>query len=230
MASVTTCIEGSFVVAPDRKRVSYLLVRPPSAHALLVLGHGAGTHLHHPFMRRLAEELGASGVATFRYNYPYSETGKGGMDPENVRLATIQAATETAVRCTPDLPLFAGGHSMSGRMTTLAMAHGIIGDLVGVVALAFPLHPRGKPSMSRADHLVNVPKPILFISGTRDRMAHLDLLHQVVDELASSTRLHVLEGADHGFNGLRRSGPSRDEILAELVQTTADWTTSPTTR
>jgi predicted alpha/beta-hydrolase family hydrolase len=181
-------------------------------------------------MRRLAEELGTSGVATFRYNYPYSERGKGGMDPENVRLATVRAATETAGRSTPDLPLFAGGHSMSGRMTTLAVAHGIVCGLVGVVALAFPLHSSGKPSMSRADHLGNVSTPILFISGTRDRMANLNLLHQVVNERTSSTRLHVLEGADHGFNGLQRSGPSRDEILAELVRTTADWTASPTTR
>ena len=152
------------------------------------------------------------------------------MDPENVRLATVRAATETAGRSTPDLPLFAGGHSMSGRMTTLAVAYGIVRNLVGVVALAFPLHPNGKPSMSRADHLGNVSTPILFISGTRDRMANLDLLHQVVNEHTASTRLHVLEGADHGFNGLQRSGPRRDEILAELVRTTADWTASPTTR
>ena len=229
MASVTTCIEGSFVVAPDRKRVSYLLVRPPSAHALLVLGHGAGTRLDHPFMQGMADALGVEGVATFRYNYPYSEASRGGMDSEHVRLATVRAATETAGRSTPDLPLFAGGHSMSGRMTTLAAAQGLIENLHGLVAFAFPLHRAGHPDDTRADHLINVAFPILFVSGARDRLADTNLLKDTIASLNPPTALELIKDADHGFQIPKRSGRTHQDIVKEVARITADWTSAQTT-
>ena len=215
---------GSFTPSPDRDEVSSFLLRPPDAHSLLVLGHGAGTRLDHPFMDHLSEALGAAGVATFRYNYPYSEAGRGGMDPEGVRLTTVCAAVRAATRVAPDLPRFAGGHSMSGRMTTLAAAHELIENLTGIVALAFPLHRAGHPDTSRGEHLVNVPLPILFVSGTRDRLADANLLKDTVASLNACTYLHLLDEADHGYHALKRSGRTHQQVVTEAARITAAWT------
>ena len=220
---MTSGITGSFEALPERGRVSYLLLRPPAARALLVLGHGAGTNARHPFMERLARALAAAGVATFRYNYPYSEAGRGGMDGERVRLAAVQAAVISARKAAPDLPLFAGGHSMSGRMTTLAAARGLLNDLAGIVAFAFPLHQAGRPDIARAQHLGECAAPLLFLSGDRDRMARLDLLRAAIAGVLVPVRLHVLRGADHSFKVLQRSGRTADDVLAEAAGTTARW-------
>ena len=157
-----------------------------------MLGHGAGTNVRHPFMEQLAQALAAAGVATFRFNYPYSEAGRGGMDGERVRLATVRAAIAAAATAAPDLPRFAGGHSMSGRMATLAVAKGLVSDLAGIVAFAFPLHQAGRPDVMRARHLADVDAPLLFLSGDRDRMAQIDLLRAAIDGLRAPVRLHVL--------------------------------------
>ena len=220
---MTSGITGSFEASPERGRVSSLLLRPPAARALLVLGHGAGTNARHPFMERLARALAAAGVATFRYNYPYSEAGRGGMDGERVRLAAVQAAVVSARKAAPDLPLFAGGHSMSGRMTTLAAARGLLNDLAGIVAFAFPLHQAGRPDIARAQHLGECAAPLLFLSGDRDRMARLDLLRAAIAGVPVPVRLHVLRGADHSFKVLQRSGRTADDVLAEAAGTTARW-------
>ena len=167
--------------------------------------------------------LAVTGVATFRYNYPYSESGRGGMDGERVRLATVRAAVAAAKASVPDLPTFAGGHSMSGRMTTLAASQGLPDGLSGIVAYAFPLHQPGQPDTGRGEHLAKVDVPLLFVSGDRDRMARLDLLRGVVSELPAEAQLHVLKGADHGFKVLKRSGRTTGEVLAEATRATADW-------
>lgn len=188
-----------------------------------MLGHGAGTNARHPFMERLAQALVAAGVATFRYNYPYSEAGRGGMDGECVRLTTVHAAVVSARKAVPDLPLFAGGHSMSGRMTTLAAARGLLNDLAGIVAFAFPLHQAGRPDIARVQHLDEFTTPLLFLSGDRDRMAQLDLLGTATASLSSPTHLHVLQGADHSFETLKRSGRTADDVLTEAASTAARW-------
>ena len=174
-------------------------------------------------MERLARALAAAGVATFRYNYPYSEAGRGGMDGERVRLAAVQAAVISARKAAPDLPLFAGGHSMSGRMTTLAAARGLLNDLAGIVAFAFPLHQAGRPDIARAQHLGECAAPLLFLSGDRDRMARLDLLRAAIAGVPVPVRQHVLRGADHSFKVLQRSGRTADDVLAEAAGTTARW-------
>ena len=223
---MTSGVAGSFEVSPKRGGVSSILLRPPAARALLVLGHGAGTNARHPFMERLAQALAAVDLATFRYNYPYSQAGRGGMDGERLRLATVQAAVTSARRAAPNLLLFAGGHSMSGRMTTLAAARGLLDDLAGIVALAFPLHPAGRLGAERAQHLVHVAEPMLFLSGDRDRLADLDLLRASVAGLHPPSRLHVLEGADHAFKVLKRSTRTTDAVLAEAAGATARWIAS----
>lgn len=214
---------GAFEISPERGCASFILSRPPTARTLLVLGHGAGTNARHPFMERLAQVLAAEGVATFRYNYPYSDAGRGGMDTERVRLATVRAAVVAAGKAAPDLPRFAGGHSMSGRMTTLAVSKGMIDSLCGIVAYAFPLHQPGRPDTTRAQHLAEVDVPILFLSGDRDRMARLDLLRGAVDELAEEAHLHALEGADHGYKVLKRSGRTIEDVVDEAACVTSDW-------
>ncbi|MDE2868877.1 MAG: alpha/beta hydrolase [Chloroflexota bacterium] len=214
---------GTFEISPERGCVSSMLSRPSTARTLLVLGHGAGTNARHPFMERLAQVLAAEEVATFRYNYPYSDAGQGGMDTERVRLATVRAAVVAAGKAAPDLPKFAGGHSMSGRMTTLAVSKGMIDSLCGIVAYAFPLHQPGRPDTTRAQHLAEVDVPILFLSGDRDRMARLDLLRGAVDELTEEAHLHALEGADHGYKVLKRSGRTIEEVLDEAARVTSDW-------
>lgn len=213
----------TFQVSHERGSVSSVLVRPHEAQSLLVLGHGAGTNACHPFMQRLARALADSGVATFRFNYPYSESGRGGMDGERVRLTTVQAAVAAARGAASDLPAFAGGHSMSGRMTTLAISKGLIHNLCGVVALAFPLHQAGRPDTARAQHLAEVNVPILLVSGDRDRMARLDLLRGAVDEVPAKAHLHVLEGADHSYKVLKRSGRTIEGVVDEAACVTSDW-------
>ncbi len=216
-------VVASFKVSDERGSVTSMLCRPPAAHALLVLGHGAGTNARHPFMEQVARALAVTGVATFRYNYPYSESGRGGMDGEGVRLTTVQAAVAAATEVAPDLPWFAGGHSMSGRMTTLAASRAMMDGLSGIVAYAFPLHQPGRPNTDRAQHLAHMDVPLLFLSGDRDRMARLDLLRGAADDSSANARLHVLKGADHSFNVLKRSGRTLDDVLAEAARVTADW-------
>ena len=174
-------------------------------------------------MARLARALADAGVATFRFNYPYSESGRGGMDGERVRLAAVQAAVAAAKETAPELPTFVGGHSMSGRMTTLAVSKGMVDRLSGIVAYAFPLHQPGRPDTSRAQHLADVDVPILFLSGSRDRMATLDLLRGAVDGLPANAQLHAVEGADHGYKVLKRSGRTMEDVLAEAACVTSDW-------
>ncbi|MDE2903304.1 MAG: alpha/beta hydrolase [Chloroflexota bacterium] len=219
----TSEVSGSFQVSSDRGSVSSVLLRPLGSRALLVLGHGAGTNARHPFMATLAHALADAGVATFRFNYPYSESGRGGMDGERVRLATVQAAVAAAKETAPELPTFAGGHSMSGRMTTLAVSIGLVDRLSGIVAYAFPLHQPGRPGISRAQHLADVDVPILFLSGNRDRMATLDLLRGAVDGLPGNAHLHALDGADHGYKVLKRSGRTFEDVLDEAACVTSDW-------
>lgn len=211
--------------------VTGLLVRPPEAAALFVFGHGAGAGMRHPFMEAVAGGLAARGVATFRYHFPYMEAGRRVPDPTPSLVDTVRSAVAEAGRLEPRLPLFSGGKSMGGRMASLAVAGRPSQDLRGLVFVGFPLHPAGKPSIRRADHLSSVALPMLFLQGTRDRLADLDLLRPVVDGVASSARrggwtpptLHVVEGADHGFQVLRRSGRTGAEVVDELCARMADW-------
>lgn len=210
---------STFVATPDKGEVSLLLARPIDARALLVLGHGAGSTLSHPLVEALSQAFNAFGVATLRFNYPYSERGRG-MDSEPVRLATVRAAAAKAAELKGKLPLFAGGHSMSGRMTSMAQAQTPLDGVLGVIALAFPLH-SGPPSIKRAAHLASVNLPMLFLSGTRDTMAEAKLLEGVVGGLERAT-LHWLDTADHSFKPLKRRA-SAEPVIEEAARVAAQW-------
>lgn len=186
---------------------------------MLVLGHGAGSTLQHRLVEGLSMALAGRGVATLRFNYPYSERGRG-MDPEPVRLATVRAAATLGAELSGGLPLFVGGHSMSGRMFTLAQSKDPLPGVRGIVCFAFPLHP-GAPDAKRAAHLADVQLPLLFLSGTRDKMAEKVLLASVVAGLPAAT-LRLIDTADHGFVALK-SRKNAEPVLEEVARLAAEW-------
>jgi uncharacterized protein len=204
-------------------KVSGILLRPPDAWATFVLAHGAGAGMRHRFMERIALALAERGIATLRYQFPYVEAGTRRPDPPGILETTVRAAVASAREVTPDLPLFAGGKSLGGRMTSNAIARRPLDGVVGLVFLGFPLHPPKQPAVIRAEHLDRVAAPMLFLQGTRDDLADLALITAVSGRLGPRATLHVVEGADHSFAVLKRSGRTEDEVLEELTLTTADW-------
>lgn len=209
---------------PDLEvEVSGLLLRPEEARALLVLAHGAGAGMEHPFLLDLAQALASAGIATLRYQFPYMEKGQRRPDRAPRLIATVRAAVAEAARRAPDLPLLAGGKSMGGRMTSHAVAQDPLPGVRGLVFFGFPLHPAGKPGTKRGDHLAQVPHPMLFLQGSRDKLADLHLLTHVLRPLEGQAKLHIVEGADHGFHVLKRSGRTDDEVRAELVDQVVGW-------
>ena len=203
--------------------VSALLMRPADADCLLVLGHGAGAGMQHPSMEALAVHLADRRIATFRYQFPYMEQGRGRPDYQPILLKTVRSAVSAASALSDGLPLFAGGKSMGGRMTSLAASKDPLPAIRGIVFWGFPLHPAQKPGVERAEYLREVGVPLLFLQGTRDKMAPLDLLEPVCQDLLHTTTLHVVEGADHGFHVLKRSGRTEDEVQDELADATRSW-------
>jgi hypothetical protein len=203
--------------------VSALLVRPPDARWLLVLGHGAGAGMAHPFLERLAVELAKTGIATLRYQFPYMEDRRRVPDRPELLLSTVAAAVRLATEAAPGLPFLAGGKSMGGRMTSQAAAENLLGAVRGLVFFGFPLHPPNRPGTKRAEHLAQVGVPMLFLQGTRDTLADLTLLRPVCAKLGSRATLHVISEADHSFHVLKKSGKTDAEVMTELAQTTAAW-------
>jgi hypothetical protein len=212
-----------FQASRSAGEVSALLLRPGAARSMMVLGHGAGAGMRHHFMEDAASALAARGIATFRYQFPYVEHGSRRPDPQPVLLATVRSAVAAAHGAAPDLPLLAGGKSMGGRMTSLAASKEALPGVRGLVFFGFPLHRPGSPATERGDHLASVTAPMLFLQGTRDKLADLGLLRPVIERLGQRATLHVVEGADHGFDVLKRSGRSSADVLEELAATAATW-------
>jgi predicted alpha/beta-hydrolase family hydrolase len=206
--------------------VSSILLRPADARWLLVLGHGAGAGMRHPFMSALSRELAAERIATFRYQFPYMENRRRAPDRPPTLTATVAAATQAAHAAAPELPLLAGGKSMGGRMTSNAASENLIPEVLGLVFFGFPLHPPKQPATKRGDHLAKVTQPMLFLQGTRDDLADLTLLKPICKKLGDRATLHIIEGADHSFHVLKSSGKSDANVLRELAHTTAEWAAS----
>jgi uncharacterized protein len=210
----------------DKEEVSALLLLPTHSTSLLVLAHGAGAGMNHPFMSAIANQLASDNVATFRYQFPYMEQRRGVPDKQPVLTATVAAAVATAAQLAPDLPLFAGGKSMGGRMTSLSASEQKLEAVRGLIFFGFPLHPPKRPSIKRAPHLQLVKLPMLFLQGTRDDLAELTLLRPICESLGPQTTLHIIEGADHSFHVLKRSGRTDSQVLAEISSTVKAWTTA----
>lgn len=203
--------------------VSAILMRPVDARWLLVLAHGAGAGMTHPFLEKLARELADVGVATFRYQFPYMEQRRRSPDSPAVAAATVAAAVRAAAKAAPGLSLLAGGKSFGGRMSSQAASQGLLEGVQALVFFGFPLHPPNKPGTKRAEHLAKVPMPMLFLQGTRDTLADLKLLRPICEDLAPRATLRIIETADHSFHMLKSSGKSDPDVLRELAQNTASW-------
>jgi len=207
----------------ETTRVSALLQLPPAATACFVLAHGAGAGMEHPSMSSVATELATRNIATLRFQFPYMERGSRRPDPPPLCHATVRAAVAEAARRAPKLPLIAGGRSFGGRMTSQAQAIEPLPGVKGLAFLGFPLHPAGKPSVERAAHLGKVKIPMLFLQGTRDELAQLELLQPIIDGLGARATLKPLQDADHSFHVPARTGRKDAQVRAEMLDALATW-------
>jgi predicted alpha/beta-hydrolase family hydrolase len=203
--------------------VSALLLRPDAPRACFVFAHGAGAGMTHSFMEAFANGLCERGLASLRYQFPYMEKGSKRPDPPAVAQATVRAAVTKASQIFPGLALIAGGKSFGGRMTSQAQAAAPLPGVRGLAFVGFPLHPAGKPSTDRADHLARIELPMLFLQGTRDGLAEVALIEPVVQRLGPRATLHLVDGADHSFHVLARSGRNDREAMAEILDVFARW-------
>jgi uncharacterized protein len=211
------------IAVNDETRVSGLLQSPARPRACYVLAHGAGAGMNHSFMAAVADGLASRGVATLRYQFPYMEQGRKRPDSPPLAHATVRAAVAEADRLLPNVPLFAGGRSFGGRMTSQAQASAALTRVRGLAFLAFPLHPAGRPAQDRAKHLFDVNVPMLFLQGTRDALAELDQLEPVCKALGRRATLELFEAADHSFHVPARSGRKDAEVLGEMLDLLSGW-------
>jgi predicted alpha/beta-hydrolase family hydrolase len=211
------------ITLPGRANVSGVLDLPAEAKACYVFAHGAGAGMEHAFMSSFAQGLRDRGIATLRFQFPYMEHGSRRPDTPAIAHAAVRAAVVQAAFEVPDLPLFAGGKSYGGRMSSQAQAREPLPNVRGLAFLGFPLHPAGKPSTSRADHLTEVKVPMLFLQGTRDTLAQLDLISQIARSLERRATLHIIEGADHSFHVPARSGRSDEQVRTEILDVMSSW-------
>jgi predicted alpha/beta-hydrolase family hydrolase len=204
-------------------RVSGLMQLPTPAKACLVLAHGAGAGMDHPFMATLARDLAAIGIATLRFQFPYTERQGKRPDPPALCHATVRAAVATAHELVPSLPLLAGGKSFGGRMTSQAQAEVPLPRVCGLVFFGFPLHPPKEPSIDRGAHLFQVKIPMLFLQGTHDAFAELPLIEPLAERLGNRTTLTLLNHADHSFHVPVRSGRTDVQVRNEMLESLAAW-------
>jgi len=214
--------ELKFVAHPSKDKVSGFLMMPEKAKAVVVLGHGAGAGMNHPNMQSIAEQFARMGIGTFRYQFPFMERG-GGRDSEAVSIATVISAIRQARKLTRK-PLFAGGHSFGGRMSSIAATVTDFPDYVqGLVFCGFPLHAPNKPSDHRAAHLKDIKVPMLFLTGTRDALNSLDLFKPIVKKLKGNATLHLLDTANHSYKVLKKTRKSSEDVFSEMARVTDDW-------
>ena len=219
----TTSMERIALQLPEAEPVSALLCVPANAHACFVFAHGAGAGMAHAFMAAMAEALAERGVATLRYQFPSMERGSKRPDPPRIAHVAVRAAVAEAGRRLPKLSLFAGGKSFGGRMSSQAQAESAMPGVRGLVFVGFPLHPAGKPSQERAAHLLQVDCRMLFLQGTRDELAELSLLQQVLKPLGERATLKIFDDADHSFHVRARSGQTDDQVREAMVEAMVRW-------
>ena len=203
--------------------VGGILLTPAKVTTCFIFAHGAGAGMNHAFMARFAEGLAVRGVATLRYQFPYMDNGSKRPDVPKIAHGAVRAASAEALRQFPRLPLIAGGKSFGARMTSQAQALEPLAGVRGLAFVGFPLHPAGKPAVDRADHLMQVGIPMLFLQGTRDELAVLELLQPVVKELGALATLELLEDADHSFHVRARSGQTDAQVMSAMLDTFVEW-------
>lgn len=209
-------------VMDDRYLVNTITFTPDTQKALIILGHGAGAGMEHRFMENLATNLAENGIGTVRYNFPYIEQGRRSPSSPAISEATIKAVVES-VRKPVNVPLLVGGKSYGGRMSSQAQSHGLLPNVSGLVFYGFPLHPPGKPGNIRGEHLKSIKVPMLFLQGSRDKLADLELLQPLLDGIGPKAKLQVLKGADHSFNMLKSADMTTEEVQQQLAVLTTNW-------
>lgn len=219
----STLAKPMSISVTDAIHVSGLLQTPERPRGCYVLAHGAGAGMDHPFMVAVAAELARRGIATLRYQFPYMERGAKRPDPPQLAQATVRAAVAAALRLLPELPLIAGGKSFGGRMTSQAQSKAPLQGLCGLAFLGFPLHPAGRPSQNRAEHLFEVQIPMLFLQGTRDTLASLDQLEPLCKKLGRRATLKLFADADHSFHVPARTGRKDAQVLGDVLDALAAW-------
>ncbi|HVO73491.1 MAG TPA: alpha/beta family hydrolase [Ignavibacteriaceae bacterium] len=220
--NIFTIKKLQFEASKSSGNVSAIIYEPREAKAVLVLAHGAGAGMNHPFMESLASKIAEKGIAVLRYNFAYIENKKRSPDPPNILMTAVKSAVLKAGELYK-LPVFAGGKSLGGRMTSNAASKNMLPEVKGIIFFGFPLHAPGKPSNERAEHLYNVNAPMLFIQGTRDKLAELSLLNPVIKKIGDKASIHIIEGADHSFHVPRSLGKSDEEVLDEIAGTAKEW-------
>ncbi|MEJ2237056.1 MAG: alpha/beta hydrolase [Gemmatimonadales bacterium] len=213
----------SQIEVEGRGPVSALLLSPDGAQVFYVLGHGAGAGMRHPFMETMAGLLAQRNIATYRYQFPYMEAGRRSPDTPRILELTVRAAIDSAIGLAGGLPIVAGGKSMGGRITSHVAAYDSPPELQGLVFLGYPLHAPRKPATKRAAHLSEIRVPMLFVQGTRDHLADLDLLRPIVAGLGDRATMHVVAGGDHSFRVLKRSGRTQEEVMNEIADSIRGW-------
>jgi len=208
---------------PGRTAVSGLWLAPAKPRACLVLAHGAGAGMTHAAMEAIAKGLHERGIAALRFQFPYMERGSKRVDSPAVAHAAVRSAVLAARKHAPKLPLFAGGKSFGGRMTSQTQAEAPLEGVRGLVFFGFPLHPAGEPSTERAAHLKNIAIPMLFLQGTNDALADVARMRRTVASLGRRATLKLIAEADHSFHVPKRSGRSNDEAIGEVLDFTAGW-------
>lgn len=196
---------------------------PSKCEIILVLAHGAGAGMTHSFMEDVSRRLVQNGIGTFRFNFPYMEVGRRAPNPRRVLLRTLEAATDRVRTDHPEKTLFVGGKSMGGRMASHAVSDEDITGIKGLVFFGFPLHAPGKKTLERAEHLKDVKVPMLFLQGTRDSLARIDLIHELKTKLGSKMHLREFEGADHSFKTRKKDPRTTEETLDDLVMNASEW-------
>ena len=222
-SSASTDSQSLSIAVGASHRVSAVSIVPRTARACYVFAHGAGAGMTHPFMRSVAESLAEADIATLRFQFPYMERGSGRPDPPALCHATVRAAVAEASRVSAGLPLIAGGRSFGGRMSSQAQASSPLPGVIGLAFLGFPLHPAGKPSDERAQHLFETQLPLLFLQGDRDELATLSLLKPLVERLGSRATLQLIPSADHSYKVPARTGRKPAQVTAELTLVLHDW-------
>jgi predicted alpha/beta-hydrolase family hydrolase len=203
--------------------VSALFYSPAKAKQVFVFAHGAGAGMKNRFMEQVSLTMAEFGIATLRFNFPYMEKGKKVPDTKPVCTAAIKAAADKAAKLTPQLPIFAGGKSFGGRMTSTAASEGQIPDVKGIIFFGFPLHAPGKPSNERAEHLYKVEMPMLFLQGSRDALATMNLLKPVIKKIGNKAELFIIEGGDHSFHSPKEYGLKDGETIEMLCKEAKRW-------
>jgi predicted alpha/beta-hydrolase family hydrolase len=219
----TSNLQFITVAVQDGVRVSALLQLPPRARACFVLAHGAGAGMMHPFMSTVATGLANRDIATMRYQFPYIERGSKRPDPPKLAHATVRAAVAEAARLVPELPILAGGKSFGGRMTSQAQAADPLPGVRGLAFFGFPLHPAGRPSAARGEHLFDVQVPMLFLQGTRDSLAILAQLEPLCRALGGRATLKLVQDADHSFHVPARNGRNDQQVMGNMLDAFAAW-------